>query len=546
MKILFFFILFFFLVFTGYPVLFLFWKSTNISFHLFPVVWSNIAVRESFTNSILLAIFVTIATTFIAFPLALLMHFVKFPGKNFWRKIFLLPLVAPPFVAAIGMRHILSRFGTINLILMKSGLIEKPVDFLGTGLTGIFILQVLHLYPIIYLNILSSLENIDSSCIESAENLGASFIQSFRKIIFPLALPGYFAGAFLVFIWSLTDLGTPLVFDYPRLIPVMIFQSLTDIYSNPSGYVCVIIVFLIALLLFFSTRYFLSKMSFVGVVRYKTVMEPVSVSLPVKIIISAFLCVLLLISILPHISVIINSFSQRWFFTILPDKWTFQYYREVFSHPVAKISLINSTLYSIITGLFIVIISICIGFILTRTNIKGKNILESFVIFPMAVPGIVFAFSYVLAFSNTFLDPRNFPVFLLIISYILRRLPFAVRAIVANFEQIDVSSEESALNLGASRWRTIKSITIPMLKNGIIAGFIFSFAFSMMEVSSSLILVSKQEYFPIAKGIYQLAGRITDGPYIASALGVIGMFLTFLSLLIIYKLTGKQNISLSV
>ncbi len=164
----------------------------------------------------------------------------------------------------------------------------------------------------------------------------------------------------------------------------------------------------------------------------------------------------------------------------------------------------------------------------------------------MAVPGIVFAFSYVLAFSETILDPRQFPVFLLIVAYVLRRLPFAVRAIVANFQQIDVSSEEAAMNLGATRWKTLLKITIPMLKNGIIAGFIFSFAFSMMEVSSSLILVSKQEYFPIAKGIYQLAGRITDGPYVASALGCIGMILTFLSLISITKLTGKQEISISV
>ncbi|MCM8817846.1 MAG: iron ABC transporter permease, partial [Candidatus Omnitrophica bacterium] len=83
-------------------------------------------------------------------------------------------------------------------------------------------------------------------------------------------------------------------------------------------------------------------------------------------------------------------------------------------------------------------------------------------------------------------------------------------------------------------------------KSGIISGFIFSFAFSMMEVSSSLILVTKQEYFPIAKGIYQLVGRVTDGPYVASALGTLGMIISFISLLLIYKLTGKQDVSISV
>lgn len=546
MRPIFLFILLFFLAFTGYPLLFIFWKSANVSSQLFYVVWSNIAVKESFINSILLAISVTFVSSLIAFPLALVMAFLKFPAKGFWRKIFLLPLVAPPFVSAIGMRQILSRFGPVNLILLRCGIIDQPINFLGTGLTGIFILQVLHLYPIIYLNVLSSLENMELSCIESAQNLGASFSQTFRKVIFPMTLPGYFAGAFLVFIWSLTDLGTPLVFDYPKLIPVMIFMSLTDIYSNPAGYVLVIFVCVIALALFFFTRYLLGKMSFVGIVRYKTSIEPFQASKIFSFLITIFLGILLFVSIIPHISVILNSISERWFFTILPDKWTLRYYKEIFLHPVAKISLINSTIYSIITGIFIVLVSIFTGLILTRSNLKWKNILEIFVIFPMAVPGIVFAFSYVLTFSETFLDPRKFPVFLLIVAYVLRRLPFAVRAIVANFQQIDVSSEESAYNLGASKLKTLIRITVPMLKNGIIAGFIFSFAFSMMEVSSSLILVNKQEYFPIAKGIYQLAGRVTDGPYIASALGTLGMFISFIALLLIQKLTGKQDISISV
>ncbi|MGB9643245.1 MAG: ABC transporter permease, partial [Candidatus Ratteibacteria bacterium] len=489
MKNVFLALLVFFVVFTGYPLVFVFWKSADVSIHLFPVVWSSISVRQSFFNSILLAISVTIATSIIGFPLAYVMSFLKIPAKNFWRKAFLLPLVAPPFVSAIAMRQILSRFGPVNLVLMKMGITTTPIDFLGTGLAGIFILQVLHLYPIIYLNILSSLENIETSCIEAAENLGASLMQNFRKIIFPLALPGYFAGAFLVFIWSLTDLGTPIVFDYPNLIPVLIFQSLTDIYSNPAGYVLIIFICILAMILFFFTKYLLTKMSFVGIARYKTTMEPLRISTPVSTAISVSLGFLLFASLLPHISVILNSIGQRWFFTILPDRWTFQYYKDVFLHPIARVSLINSTIYCIITGILIMVISVATGMILSRTQIKGKNILESFVILPMAVPGIVFAFSYVVAFSETFIDVRNFSVFLLIVAYVLRRLPFAARAVVANFQQIDISCEEAAFNLGASRWKTFVSITMPMLRSGIIAGFIFSFAFSMMEVSSSLILV---------------------------------------------------------
>ena len=392
----------------------------------------------------------------------------------------------------------------------------------------------------------SSLENIETSCIESAENMGASPYQILRKVIFPMALPGYFAGAFLVFIWSLTDLGSPLVFDYPDLISVSIFQSLTDIYSNPAGYVLVIFVCVIAILLFFATRYFIEKISYVGIVRYKTIREPISITKPISIIILVYTTLLLFISLLPHIAVILNSFSEKWFFTIVPERWTFHYYKEVFHHPIAKTSLINSVIYSGIAGIVTTIISLIIGLIIYRSHIKSRQLLEGFIIFPMVVPGIVFAFAFVLAFSETVLDPRNFPVFLLIIAYVLRRMPFSARAIMANFQQIDISAEEAGLNLGASKWKTFIKITMPMLKNGIVAGFIFAFAFSMMEVSSSLILVSKQQYYPIAKAIYQLSGRVTDGPYIASALGTLGMFVSFIALVAIYKLTGKDNISISI
>jgi iron(III) transport system permease protein len=281
-------------------------------------------------------------------------------------------------------------------------------------------------------------------------------------------------------------------------------------------------------------------------VRYKTTKEPLSVGKPLRAISLIYLGILLFISILPHAAVILNSFSEKWFLTVLPERWTLHYYREVFHHPIAKISLINSTLYSGIAGIITTIISLAIGFIIYRTQIKGRQILESFVIFPMAIPGIVFAFAFVLVFSETILDPRNFPVFLLVIAYVLRRMPFSARSIMANFQQIDISCEEACLNLGASRWTTFRKITMPVLKNGIVAGFIFAFAFSMMEVSSSLILVSKQQYFPIAKGIYQLAGRVTDGPYIASALGVLGMIVSFIALMMIYKLTGQENVSISV
>jgi iron(III) transport system permease protein len=543
MKVTFFVVLAFFLSFIGYPLFFLFWKSAGVSLDLFPIVWANIAVRESFANSFALACYVTLAATIIGLPLAAVTSFFRIPKSRLWRKLFLLPLVAPPFVAAIAMRQILARFGPFNLALLHLHIVKEPINFLGSGLAGIFILQTLHLYPIIWLNVSASLENLDYSAVEASTNLGASMFHTFRHIILPLVVPGYFAGAFLVFVWSLTDLGTPLVFDYPRLIPVVVFQSLTDIHTNPNGYILVLFITLFALMFFFIVRSIVRTRSFVNVARYHTEQEKHPLPPKIAPVVCIFMTILLAVSLLPHIAVILNSFAREWFFTIFPTKWGIQYYRAVFSHALAGKSLLNSLLYSSAAACFATVIGLATGFVLARSTLKWKNALETMVIVPMAVPGIVFAFAYLLAFSGTFLDPKVFPVFLLVTAYALRRLPFSVRAILANFQQMEISCEEAAINLGAGKWRIFLDIILPRLKNGMFAGLILSFAFSMMEVSASLILVSRERYFPAAKGIYQLAGRVTDGPYVASALGVLGMIVCFAALFSVSRFLERRESS---
>lgn len=543
MKLFYILILLFLACFIGYPLCLLFWKSANVSIHLFPLVAGNYLVRQSLTNSFLLAFLVTAAATIISFPLGILLSFYRFPARSAWDKILLLPLVAPPFVSALGMRQVLSRFGPLNLILMKTGTIHFPIDFLGSGLPGIFLLQVLHLYPILLLNIRASLEEFDFSCAEASFNLGAGFFTTFRKIIFPMVLPGYFAGAFLVFIWSLTDLGTPLVFDYSSLMPVQIFQSITDINTNPNGYVLSILISFISLLFFAAGSRYISKKHFIGVSRFRTEREYKTLPPKIKLTAVFLLSVLVLVSLFPHVSVIFNSLSDHWFFTVFPDKLNFHFYRMIFGHPVAGRSILNSLLYSAAASILTGILGVSAGYIISRTGFRLKQTLETFILIPMVIPGIVFAFSFIPAFSGTFLDPRVFPVTLLVICYTLRRLPFAVRAVVANFQVLSPSYEESSLNLGADKWQTFKNITFPLLKNGIYAGLILTFAFSVMEVSGSLLLVFREEYFPLAKGIYQLSGRVTDGPYIASALGVLGMLLITAGIFISGRLVSKRQTS---
>ncbi|MCD6221452.1 iron ABC transporter permease, partial [bacterium] len=186
----------------------------------------NYILRTSLIKSFSLGIIVVFLTSLIGISLAFFFYRYKFRGREILKVAFFLPLIASPFVGAIGVRQILSRFGSLNLILIKLGMLKNPISWIGSGFAGIVLLQSLHLYPIMFLNISAALNNFDIECEEASFNLGATFWQTFRKITFPLLLPGYFAAASIIFIWSITDLGTPLVFDYPNIISVQIFNHI--------------------------------------------------------------------------------------------------------------------------------------------------------------------------------------------------------------------------------------------------------------------------------------------------------------------------------
>ena len=205
-------------------------------------VFVNPVYREGMWNALLLGLASTLVTFLIAFPLALASHRYDFPWKK-WLCIFILiPLVLPPFVGAVGVKQILGVNGALNAFLMDIGLMsaDAPFDWLGNGrFWGIVLMNALHLYPILYINITAALSNLDPDMEQAAQNLGASPFKRLRTITLPLCMPGIFAGAAIVFIWSFTELGVPLVFDYSRVAPVQIYDGLKDLSTNPMPYAIV-------------------------------------------------------------------------------------------------------------------------------------------------------------------------------------------------------------------------------------------------------------------------------------------------------------------
>jgi iron(III) transport system permease protein len=534
----------FFIVFMIYPLCFVFshafFTPEGFSLVFFKLMVTNPNYTLILANSINLGLTVTLFTTLLSLPLALLLVRYDFPGKGLLNGLILIPLVLPPFVGAIGMRQLLARFGSINLLLLQMGVIDQPIDWLGGGFGGVVVLEVLHLYPIMYLNLAAALANIDPSLEEAARNVGASGFKLFRTVTFPLMLPGYFAGAIIVFIWAFTDLGTPLVFEYRDLIAVQIFNMVTDLHQNPMGYAFVVAVMVLTLLFFYLSKRLIGSRGYamLGRGHVASAMRPASASVTVLI----YLVVLGVsaIALIPHFGVVLTSITARWFLTVLPSEYTLKFYGDVFSHELTLLSIKNSLFLSSISTIIDIVLGVTIAYLLTRKRVPGRDLLDALAMLPLAIPGLVMAFGYVAAFSATPLDARINPVPLLIVGYAVRRLPYMVRAAYAGFQQTNVALEEAAMNLGASPLKSLYQITFPLVFANLVAGAVLAFSFAMLEVSDSLVLALKEQNYPITKAIYALLRRIADGPYIASAMGVLGLTLLAGSLFLASRFFGRR------
>lgn len=535
----------FFALFLFYPLWYAIVQSLvvdgRLTFAFYELMITSPVYQEAILNSFRLGMITTIATTLLSLPLAFLLVRYDFAGKGFVNGLILVPMVLPPFVGAIGMKQMFARFGSINLLLLDLGLIDQPIDwFGGGGFVGVVILEVLHLYPIMYLNVAAALANVDPSLEDAARNMGSSGFRLFRTVTFPLMLPGYFAGAIIVFIWAFTDLGTPLIFNYRQVVAVEIFNSIEDINENPMAYALVVFVLLLTVFFFYLSKATLGNRRYEMIARGYLSSGSRRASRGMTALIYAAMLSLTGLAMIPHASVFLTSVAERWFMTVLPQETTGRFYAMVFEHPMSLSSIEMSLMLSVLSTTLDIGLGIAIAYLLTRTRIPYKGVLDAMAMLPLALPGLVLAFGYLAGYSGTFLDARHYPVPLLVIAYAVRRLPYMVRAAYAGFQQTSITLEEAARNLGASRLRTLFQITFPLILANLVAGGILCFAFAMLEVSDSLILALKDEYYPITKAIYALMGRIADGAFLASAMGVFGMVLLIASLFLAGRFLGRR------
>lgn len=517
------------------------------------LVFENPRLVDGLLNAFQIAVATTTICILISLPLSVLSANYRFPFKRTLNAAVLVPLILPPFVGALGVRALLGRAGSFNALL------GTDMDLLGSAkFWGVVIVEALHLYPIIYLNATAALANLDPALNESAENLGAGAWRRFFRVTLPLIRPGLFAGSTIVFIWSFTELGTPLMFDYYRVTPVQIFSGLKEVQNSAEPYALTVVMLAAAILFYVLGKAVFGRRGYAMYSKASRAGDETRLFGARGWLAAGAFGLVTLLAVLPHIGVVLTSLAQpgSWYRTVLPQAWTLSHYEQALGTEESFNSIKNSLILSLSAMALNMGVGVMVGYLLVRTRVVGRSLLDALCMLPLAVPGLVMAFGYVamtlrwpfgpgsvldgrpLDLEIFGADPNPFP--LLIIAYAIRRLPYIVRASVAGLEQTSGELEEAAVNLGASRLTAVRRIIVPLIMANLIAGGLLVFSFSMLEVSDSLILAQKAEDFPITKMIYELTNRLGDGIFVASAMGAWGMALLAVTLVGASVMMGKK------
>jgi len=508
-------------------------KVEGITLYNFVRFFTKPYYYTTLLHSLVVCLSTVLLATAIGVPIAYLMTRYNIAGKRILHIFIIMSLMSPPFIGAYSWIILLGRNGLIAKLFSTIGMTAPTIY----GRNGIIFVFMLHLFPYIYLYTSGAMNGIDSSLEEAAENLGMSKLRRIWTVTLPVILPSILAGCIMVFMTSLADFGTPMLLgEGYTVLPVLVYNeymSESAVNPNMASALSVVIVACSLLVLTFQKlvvdrkNYMMSSLRPPQEIQLKGA-KRFWASFPVYLI--TFL------AFLPQIVVVCQSFVERSFSGVVQGV-NLSNYQAMMKRLSTNIT--NTYVFSIVAIVFIVIIGILASYILVRKKGKIASLIDSLIMFPYVIPGSVLGIGLIIAFNRK-------PIILvgtaaiMIISYIIRKIPYTVRSGSAFLYQMDPYIEEASINLGVSPIKTFFTVTARMMLPGILSGAVLSWITCINELSSSIMLYSGKTS-TIAVAIYQEVTRMSDGT--AAALATILTVTTIISLLIVFRLTkGKVKI----
>ena len=487
---------------------------------------------NSISNSLLAATFATVGATLIGTPLAFCLARVDMPGKSVLLTLATLPLVLPSFVAAYALVLLFGHAGVVTTALSEIGIPIGPIY----GLPGITIVFLLTLYPYVLMPSIAGFRAIDISIEEAARNLGGSRLHAFRTVLLPVAIPAVLAGALLVFIEALENFGVPVVLAEDRpFLAVDIFKLFAgEADNNPAaaGVLSVLLIAGTAIALVIQRRY-LSRRRFATNARAAP--PPLPLSPGWHTLATVFSWGIVALSLLPFVAVLFVSFLH-FRGPVLTWQLAFSNYATLLEGSFRP--LYNSLLLATITAVVATLLGAPIGYIVTRHRGALSTGLDLIGMVPFPVSGTVLAIGLIIAFNSGVLVLTG-GWLILVIAYVVRKLPFCIRSSSAIVHQIEPSLEEASINLGMPPLRTFVTLTVPLMASGLIGGMILVWITAASELSSTIVLYTSRWSTMTVRMYHFLEGG--EGAGSASAAAAILILFTAAPLLLIHRRVRRQD-----
>ena len=533
----------FFGVFLIYPLIRLFYDAfttTEGAFTLnnFGDFFTDSYYLKSLVNSLWLGGATVVTTSILGITIAFLLLRYEFPGRKLFSYLTIIPMIMPPLVGVMGFVFIMGRAGTVNVILMDYLGFEKPINFMY-GIHGVLLVETLHLFPLMTLSIVDALGKIDLSLDEAAESVGSRGLRKFWDITFPLTTPGYVSGALLVFIWTFADFATPLVVGVDDLLASQAYLNIVQFVDRrlfKMGIVISAIMVLLAILFLIIAKKYVAIKDYSSLSYSKV--ERKKISAWGEVLVVVFLVAVLVFSFIPYLGIALDSFGKGWALTPIPVKYTLQYFERVaFETPKF---IINSLLFSGISVVICIVVGVPVAWVMARTKLPGKDMLDSLTTLILALPGTGIGIAYMRAFRDAlpFMETALIGMWVVIpIVLGVRRLPYTVRGTFASLLLVHKSIEEAAESVGATKSKTFRDVVAPLIWKGILVGALYSFILALQEASATLLLVIPgREMMTVGIFNFYIGGSVNE----AAALGLILILLGAFCLWLINRLAGSR------
>ena len=439
--------------------------------------------RRALGNSLLLAALVGGIGTALGFAFALLAVRARLPRGvgGALDAVVLLPLISPPFTAAIALIFALGPKGLISYHVF--GIASLNIY----GLGGTLLSETLTYFPIAYLTLKGVLGNIDPNLEDGAFSLGARRGRVFRTVTVPLAAPGLANSFLLLSAASLADFATPLILGGTKfpVLPTQAFLQITGLYDMRGGAALSFLLLVPALAVFIAQRWWTERRSVVTVTGKSGAATSFKSLSPGAVALLALVCAVTVLLVLTFYALIVVASMVRALGA--DNSLSSAHYAHVFSGGLKAIrdTLVIAAICMPLGGLFAVVL----GFVVARTRFPGRRALEFAAMINYALPGTIVGIAYLVAFNDPPLALTG-TAFILVICYVFRYSLAGTRATTALLAQIDPSLEEASASLGARRDVTFRRVVLPLIRPALLAGMTVLFIRAMTAISATIFLVS--------------------------------------------------------